>query len=425
MRMRSHSPALSGPGRSQIAFDTPSRPKPCTSPARRSISTSSPGSPSLRPASPARSATATEWPRVNGDFRSTKFAMAASALSSCASDNPTASAGSAAITVCHAGMASRPPKMSPARAYQRGQRRVELLTCLPPGERRRALDSADAVRYLQELRELRHPCGHRHCLAAQVTWPAPSVPLLVRRADRLAHLARKLKLFSQHPGQPGMLGDHPVQLAMPGQGKLEPDPEPVQRRIPGADQPHGGQRPAQAAEVMGVFAGLQLDVVAEPPGLLMRVRMTADIDQQSGVVDRHPVLLTERGVISQPQRDQALAQDVFHGLAEPEVHAQRQRRDQLTQPDLRLAGTAPHQQSLTCVDPAAGLPRPGTRAAGVAEGRPGKGIDLRSPRQLSRRSNRDTRGIDSPAGIWDKDSVLRVGSPADRLGPGQCGRPAS
>ena len=35
MRTRSHSPAPSGPGLSQIAFDTPSRPKSCTSPARR------------------------------------------------------------------------------------------------------------------------------------------------------------------------------------------------------------------------------------------------------------------------------------------------------------------------------------------------------------------------------------------------------
>ena len=46
MRTRSHSPALSGPGRSQIEFDTPSRPKPCTSPARRSVSTCSGGNPS-------------------------------------------------------------------------------------------------------------------------------------------------------------------------------------------------------------------------------------------------------------------------------------------------------------------------------------------------------------------------------------------
>ena len=48
MRTRSHSPAPSGPGLSQIEFDTPSRPKPCTRPARRSVRTSPRRQPELR-----------------------------------------------------------------------------------------------------------------------------------------------------------------------------------------------------------------------------------------------------------------------------------------------------------------------------------------------------------------------------------------
>ena len=48
-RTRSHSPAPSGPRLSQIAFETPSRPRSCTRPARRSVRTSSSGSPSCRP----------------------------------------------------------------------------------------------------------------------------------------------------------------------------------------------------------------------------------------------------------------------------------------------------------------------------------------------------------------------------------------
>ena len=117
IRTRSHSPALSGPGRSQIEFDTPSRPKPCTSPARRSSGTSAGGSPSRPPASPARIATAAEWPSMNGDFRSTKFAMAVSARSSSAADRQTASSGSAPMTAGHAGIMSRPPNMSGARSH--------------------------------------------------------------------------------------------------------------------------------------------------------------------------------------------------------------------------------------------------------------------------------------------------------------------
>ena len=51
---------------------------------------------------------------MNGDFRSTKFAMAASARSSWSGDSSTARAGSAAITVRQAGAASRPPNISSA-----------------------------------------------------------------------------------------------------------------------------------------------------------------------------------------------------------------------------------------------------------------------------------------------------------------------
>jgi hypothetical protein len=48
-------------------------------------------------------------------------------------------------------------------------------------------------------------------------------------------------------------------------------------------------------------------------------------------------------MVSQPQRDQALAQDVFHRLAKPKVHAKRQRRDKLGQPGPRTVSFPPHQ----------------------------------------------------------------------------------
>ena len=73
---------------------------------------------------------------------------------------------------------------------------------------------------------------------------------------------------------------------------------------------------------MSVFAGFERDIVAEPLGLLVSVRVTADIDQQRGVVHGHPVLAFQSRMVSQPQRDQALAQDVFHRLAEAQVHAE-------------------------------------------------------------------------------------------------------
>jgi len=183
--------------------------------------------------------------------------------------------------------------------------------------------------------------------AFQRARPAAPVPLLVRRADPLEHHAGQLELPGQRPGQPRVLGDHPVQLPVPGEREPEPDPEPVQRRVTRPDQPHGRQRAAHAAQLVDVLAGLEPDVITEPLRLLVRVSVTAHVDQQRGVVDRHPVLLTQTGVASQPQRDQALPQDVLHRLPEPQVDAERQRRDQLGQPRARSTDTLSHQASLT------------------------------------------------------------------------------
>ena len=81
IRTRSHSPAVSGAGLSQMLLDTPSRPKPATRPARRSVSHVVGGQPELdaRPGRRGRRAAA-EWPSVYGDLRSTKRAIAASAV---------------------------------------------------------------------------------------------------------------------------------------------------------------------------------------------------------------------------------------------------------------------------------------------------------------------------------------------------------
>jgi hypothetical protein len=47
--------------------------------------------------------------------------------------------------------------------------------------------------------------------------------------------------------------DHFVQVAVPAHRKLQPDPEAVQRRIPGTDKAHAGSGTAHAAHVVGVL----------------------------------------------------------------------------------------------------------------------------------------------------------------------------
>ena len=129
MRTRSHSPAPSGPRLSQIAFDTPSRPKSCTSPARRSVRTSPSGEPELRrrpprrarrPRASGRACTATSGRRSSRSPRAPRRTARPRARR--------ASAGSASITASQVPTASRPSRIaSGVGADERGERRVELL----------------------------------------------------------------------------------------------------------------------------------------------------------------------------------------------------------------------------------------------------------------------------------------------------------
>ena len=74
--------------------------------------------------------------------------------------------------------------------------------------------------------------------------------------------------------------------------------------------------------------------------------MTADVDQESGVVDDRARLLVESDPLSQPERDQALAQHVLHRLPEAEVDPERQRADELSQPHVRTVQIPAHRRAL-------------------------------------------------------------------------------
>lgn len=67
--------------------------------------------------------------------------------------------------------------------------------------------------------------------------------------------------------------------------ELEPEPKSMQRGLARAQHPHRRGRPARAHAV-AVLRRLERDVVPEPPGLLVRIRVTADVDEQRREVDR-------------------------------------------------------------------------------------------------------------------------------------------
>ena len=73
--------------------------------------------------------------------------------------------------------------------------------------------------------------------------------------------------------------------------------------------------------------------------------MAADVDEQRCVVDGGALCLLEPDAVGEPQRDHAFAQHVLHRLAEAEIDAERQRRNELRETHLRHGSTMNHSHA--------------------------------------------------------------------------------
>ena len=221
------------------------------------------------------------------------------------------------------------------RAEQVRQPGIELAPAALAGQGCGRGDAADAVGDLDELGQLRDPRRDRHLLALQLARPSAPVPLLVRAAERGADLVRQPELLGQRARHRSVAAHDVAHLAVTGEGEFQPDAEAVKGRVARTHEPHARRCRAHAAQLVAVLDGLHRDVVAEPLRLLVRVGVAAHVDQQGRVVDDRPFLLVEPAALREPQRDEALAQDVLHRLSEAEVDAERERRDEFRQPDVR------------------------------------------------------------------------------------------
>ena len=162
---------------------------------------------------------------------------------------------------------------------------VELLARSPRGQRDCGGDSAVAVSDLGELRQLDDARGDRDRRTGEVAGPSPSVPTLVGRCQRVEGQRWEAELFAERAGDAGMVGDHPVDVSVPGDGEVDRDAQPVQRRAARAEE---SQHEAEVGECRRLVVELHRlggDVVAEPVGLLVGVGVAADVDQEGGVVD--------------------------------------------------------------------------------------------------------------------------------------------
>jgi hypothetical protein len=220
-------------------------------------------------------------------------------------------------------------------AQRLGQGWVELRAGASFRQAQRGVDAADAVGNLDELGELRQPGGERDAVLRQAAGPPLSVPLFVRSHDRFRHCSGQPEPLGQRSRDRRVPSDHPVEVVPAGDRELEPHPKAVQGRIPATDEAHRSSRGSQAAVLVLVLLRAQRDVVPEPLRLLVRVDVTAHVDEQGGVVDGRSLGLIEPYPLGQAQRDHAVAEHVLHRLSEAEIDAERERRDELREPHLR------------------------------------------------------------------------------------------
>src|ERR1051325_3787338 len=85
----------------------------------------------------------------------------------------------------------------------------------------------------------------------------------------------------------------PSRSRTPDTANSNPTLKAVQQRLSPTDQPPHRPPARRTAQRLVVLGRLHRDVVAEPLGLLVRVGMAADVDQQRGVVDDRALLVVE------------------------------------------------------------------------------------------------------------------------------------
>jgi hypothetical protein len=81
------------------------------------------------------------------------------------------------------------------------------------------------------------------------------------------------------------------------------------------------------------------------------VRVAAHVDEKGRVVDGRARLLVHPQLLGQPQRDQALAEDVLHRLAEAEIDPEGEGRYELSESDVGAIVIATHMAKPKAVRP--------------------------------------------------------------------------
>ena len=282
-RTRSSSVAVSRLGLSQIAVDTPTRPRSCINPARRTAVSSSVGRPNTRAASVGQ---VRDAPRMTGQIRGLQVRQVRHRLQDDIQLGPADPAAGLRFDVEHRvpvrGLVHPVEHLGGRRAEQVRQRRVELGARVPADHRHRRLRAVAPAEHLHRTGQLHQPRRQPDPFPGQLGGNALAVPLLVGLADGDADR----RVEADPLGEPGthrrVRGHEPEHQPLPPERERHQPPRPRRRaavRCEPADEEREDLRgvPAQRLDTLG----LETDVVVEPRRLLRRVGMAMGVHQQA------------------------------------------------------------------------------------------------------------------------------------------------
>jgi hypothetical protein len=224
--------------------------------------------------------------------------------------------------------------------------RVELRAAALARDRHRSIDPALAVKHLDHVGELHDPHRRADRLAREPPGVSSAIPAFEHLAKRVAHRLAQPEASCQISRDHAVRATHRLDRAAACDEELERGPRPPRRRVTGADVSHDEPRLFDPDQIGGVVVRARGDVIAEPPGLLERVRTAAHPRQQGNVVHDRAIGLAQPEALAQPQCEHAHPQHVLHRLTQPQVGTQRQRGDQLGNTDTRVPIPGNHGQSL-------------------------------------------------------------------------------
>ena len=271
---------------------------------------------------------------MNGDLMSTKSAIASSALSSASGGSGWGQAG---LGVDHSPPAGGQVQiLEQHRRLSRdeiGQRGVELGTAALAGNAHRPVITRGAVIDLDHVGQGNDPGRQQQVLALRAVRAPFPVPALEGLADRVADLLAQSQAPRERVSGVPVVGKHAVDVTVTARHKTHPHPRPREQRATRAQMARHVLQRRGPGGVDEPEVALKSEVITEPLRLLIGVDMAAHPDNQRGVIKTRTGSLVEAKQLPEPQRNQALPQDVLHRLVHAQVSAQRQDGQQLGETD--------------------------------------------------------------------------------------------